>query len=34
MMIPWWGGLLLFLVGVFIGMLMSALMAAGDGDDE
>lgn len=34
MMLPWWVGLLLFLLGVFIGMFMSALMAAGDGDDE
>lgn len=28
MTLPWWGGLLLFLVGVFAGMLISALMAA------
>lgn len=30
MTLPWWGGLLLFLVGVFVGMLISALMAAGE----
>ena len=32
-MIPWWGGLLLFIAGGVVGILILALMVL-DGDDE
>lgn len=32
-MIPWWGGVLLLFAGVFVGILIIALMSAG-GDDR
>lgn len=31
-MIPWWGGLVLFIVGAFVGVLMIALMSADRGE--
>lgn len=32
-MIPWWGGALLLFAGVFVGIMIVALMSAG-GDDR
>lgn len=31
-MIPWWGGILLFVAGAFVGVLICALMAAERGE--